>query len=281
VVLQFLPLWILVHNGLDPASFSQTAQYLGALDENDDVMYSFAQFGLSLFSNRTAFLEAYYNMTQMAKDDLDFASGEMTRCSPDPVCDEYQINRINFVDAMKQDAFSHDELRLDASNIGTKMFLFLVFEQTSMLNEILKKHVEENHSLAEPHFDPFEPKIFCQKHYEVTATMLDTNSVQDINCSYQHSLTMATAGQQLFSGQYLRDFHFIEYIVQDILLDSLSLNKVKLDGVAELVNKLANDIMYQDTDQDKFSKNVWKNYPSLGKLGPSKHEHVVSWKQDG
>jgi hypothetical protein len=195
VVLQFLPLWILVHNGLDPASFSQTAQYLGALDENDDVIYSFAQFGLALFSNRTAFLEAYSNMTQMAKDDLDFASGEMTRCSSDPVCDAYQINIINFVDAMKQDALSHDEVRLDGNNIGTKMFLFLMFEQTSMLNEILKKHVEDNHSPAEPHFDPFEPKLFCQKHYEDTATMLDTNSVQDINFSYQHSPTMATAWQ--------------------------------------------------------------------------------------
>jgi hypothetical protein len=57
------------------------------------------------------------------------------------------------------------------------MFLFLMFEQTSMLNEILKKHVEENHSPTEPHFDPFEPKLFYQKHYEVTATMLDSNSV--------------------------------------------------------------------------------------------------------
>ena len=28
VLLQFLPFWILVHNGLDPASFSQTAAYL-------------------------------------------------------------------------------------------------------------------------------------------------------------------------------------------------------------------------------------------------------------
>ena len=106
--------------------------------------------------------------------------------------------------------------------------------------------------------------------------MLDTNSVQDINFSYQHSLTMATAWQLLFSGHYLRDFHFIEYIVQDILLDALSLNKMKLDGVAELVKKLANDIMYQDTVREKFSKNVWKNYLRLGKLGSSKHQHVVS-----
>jgi hypothetical protein len=58
----------------------------------------------------------------MAKDDLDFASGEMIRCSPDHVWDDYQINRINFVDTTKQDAFSHDEVRLDASNIGTNFF---------------------------------------------------------------------------------------------------------------------------------------------------------------
>jgi hypothetical protein len=162
VVLQFLPLWILVHNGLDPASFSQTAKYLGALDENDDVIYSFAQFGLALLSNQTDFLESYSNMTQMAKDDLDFASGEMTRCHPDQDCDEYQINRINFVDAMKQDAFSHDEVRLDGNNIGTQMFLFLMFEQTSMLNEILKKHVEEKDSPAESHFDHFEPEFLSE-----------------------------------------------------------------------------------------------------------------------
>jgi hypothetical protein len=132
---------------------------------------------------------------------------------------------------------------------------------------------------AEPHFDPFEPKLFFQKHYEVTATMLDSNSVQDIKFSYQHSLTMATAWQRLCSGHYLRDFHFIEYIVQDILLDALSLNKMKLDGVAEVVNTLANDIMYQDTGRENFSKNVRKNYPRLGKLGPSKYEHVISWKE--
>ena len=134
-------------------------------------------------------------MTEMAKDDLDFASGEMTRCSPDPVCDEYQINRINFVDAMKQDAFSHDEVRLDASNIATKMFLYIMFEHTLMLNEILKIYVEDNHSPAEPHFDPFEPNLFCQKHYEATATLLDSNCEQGIKFSYQHSLTMFTAWQ--------------------------------------------------------------------------------------
>jgi hypothetical protein len=132
----------------------------------------------------------------MAKDDLDFASGEMTRCSPDQVCDEYQINRINFVDAMKQDAFSHDEVMLDASNIGTKMFLFLMFEQTSMLNEILKKHFEENHPPAEPHFDPFAPQCFSQKNYEATATLLDNNSKRTTAFAYQHAFTLATSWQQ-------------------------------------------------------------------------------------
>jgi hypothetical protein len=68
-----------------------------------------------------------------------------------------------------------------------------MFEQTSMLNEILKKDVEENHYQAEPHFDPFEPNLFCQKHYEATATLIDSNCEQDIKFSYQHSLTMFTA----------------------------------------------------------------------------------------
>jgi hypothetical protein len=54
---------------------------------------------------------------------------------------------------------------------------------------------------------------------------------------------------------------------------------MKLDGVAELVNKLANDIVYQDTGRENFSKNVRKNYPPLGKLGLSKYKHVVSWKE--
>ena len=102
----------------------------------------------------------------------------MIRCSPPPDAGEYQKDRINFVDAMKQDALSHDEVRLDGNNIGTEMFLILMFEQTSMLNEILKKHVDDNHSQAEPHFDPFEPKRFCQKHYQRTATVLDKNSSQ-------------------------------------------------------------------------------------------------------
>jgi hypothetical protein len=105
--------------------------------------------------------------------------------------------------------------------------------------------------------------------------------MQDIKFSYQHSLAMATAWQRLFSGHYLRDFHFIEYMVQDILLDESSLNKMNFDGVDVIVNKLAKDIMYQDTDRENFSKNVRKNYPRLGKLGPSKYEHVVSWKDDG
>ena len=57
----------------------------------------------------------------MAKDDLDFASGKMIRCSPRRDAAEYQKDRINFVDAMKQDAFSHDELKLDANIICTKI----------------------------------------------------------------------------------------------------------------------------------------------------------------
>ena len=53
----------------------------------------------------------------MAKQDSDFASGKMIRCSPDPDAAEYQKDRINFVDAMKQDAFSGDELKLDGNII--------------------------------------------------------------------------------------------------------------------------------------------------------------------
>jgi hypothetical protein len=59
VLLQFLPFWILVHNGLDPGSFSQTAHYLDVRNNDQEVVYSFAQFGLALFSNRKAFLDAY------------------------------------------------------------------------------------------------------------------------------------------------------------------------------------------------------------------------------
>jgi hypothetical protein len=84
-------------------------------------------------------------------------------CSPDPDAAEYQKDRINFVDAMKQDAFSHDGVRLVGNNIGTKMCLFLMFDQTSRLNEILNEHVEKNHPPAEPHFDPFRHQRFCQE----------------------------------------------------------------------------------------------------------------------
>ena len=137
---------ILVHNGLDPASFSQTAKYLRELDGNGDVTYSFAQFGLALFSNRTDSLEAYSNMTKMANNYLDFASGEMTRCHSDQDCDEYQINIINFLDAMKQDAFSHDEDMLDTRNMVANMCLYLMFEQTSMVNKILQTNRKESFS---------------------------------------------------------------------------------------------------------------------------------------
>ena len=128
----------------------------------------------------------------MAKCDSDFSSGKMIKCSPHPDAGEYQKDRINFVDAMKQDAFSHDELELDRNILGTKTFLFVMFEQTSMLNAILKEHVENNHPPAKPCFDPFEPKRFCQKHYQGTATVLDKKSSQNNNVSYQNSLTMAT-----------------------------------------------------------------------------------------
>ena len=135
--------------------------------------------------------------------------------------------------------------------------------------------LQQNHTLI-----LLKPKRFCQKHYEATATVLDKNSVQDINVSYQNTLTLATAWQRLFSGHYLRDFHFIEDMVQKILFDVSSLTQMNSDGVGEAVNKLAQPVIYQDTTRNKFRKLVRKNYPSLGKLGSSIHEHVVSWKED-
>ena len=280
VLLQFLPFWILVHNGLDPASFSQTAAYLSKLNDDEEVVYSFAQFGLSLFSNRTAFLEAHSNMTQMAKHDSDFASGKMIRCSPDPDAAEYQKDRINFVDAMKQDAFSGDELKLDGNIIGTKIFVFLMFEQTSMLNAILKEHVEKNCPPAEPHFDPFQPSRFCPKTYQGTAKDLDKKSSENDNVSYQNSLTLFTSWQLLFSGHYLRDFHFIEEMVYHILFDNSSLTQINSDGVGEAVSKLAEEVMYQDTTRNKFGNHVRKNYPKEGKLGLSVHKHVNIWDDE-
>ena len=124
-----------------------------------------------------------------------------------------------------------------------KCLCFLMFEQTSMLNEILKKHVKENHPPVETHFDPFEPKRFCQKHYQRTATDLDKKSSQNNNVSYQNSLTVATSWQLLFSGRYLRDFHFIEDIVQKILFDVSSLTQMNSDGVGEAVSNLAKGFM--------------------------------------
>jgi hypothetical protein len=52
------------------------------------------------------------------------------------------------------------------------------------------------------------------------------------------------------------------------------------DGVGEAVYNLAKGFMYQDTTRKNFSKNVRNNYPSLGKLGLSKHDHVVSWNKE-
>jgi hypothetical protein len=91
---------------------------------------------------------------------------------------------------------------------------------------------------------------------------------------------MSTASQQLFSGHYLRDFYYIEDIVQNILLDVSSLAKMNYVGVGEAVHNQTKRIMYQDTTRKKFSKNVRKNYPPLGKRSLSKHDYVVSWNKE-
>ena len=181
---------------------------------------------------------------------------------------------------MKQDAFSHDAFMLDVRNMGTNMFLYLLFEQTSMLHEILKKHVEENHPPAKPHFDPFVPQRFSQKHYEATATLLDKNSKRTTSFAYQHAFTMAASWQQLVSGYYLRDFHYMSLLVQEVLVEASIFNQMKLDTVPEILNNITNKCMYLDTTSRIFAKKVRDNYPEVGKLGVSTHGHIVSQKQD-